>query len=564
MLGADETRKLKKIIKYCWYIGRHRGEECPGKELFLPGHFDRLLAVMDGCWNCVHNVSTIGEYIRVGLINKRISLLGEKDLVSALKSILSDHVRLIGVMLESEGLGPWLIGALRDSLDNAVNSSAFSRHDPPYVIVAVIGVDKPTGKYFVHVLPPPLSMLGLMCQALDSEKPLRVLMGFDYHSWEYRGGSGRVRVQGDLVLEVLRELDSGLDEAYINTVMALAVDTVLAGLYDYVDQAVKSRITRELSQIDSEEDNVPKAIMRGVFRASEDLLGVSIGIPEVSPVIPHDDQNEWLDVEYYMVDYAMLFVDKWTWFVDSPNNTYNKGLDYVRKASSIINVERILYKPLLTMGSAPRPQGIESKYYETLIGSLEQYEVPRPSTLRWRTDESQVIVDVTRPVNLIYTVMRSIVLDRLWSREPAGWAELCADPKSLDNMPKVLGSIGRRLCELWTSSRLFRIEVENHTIYAEARRVTGTLYATSILLKEAEAIARKMYYFARLSPEASCSLEALDAITRAFAAKTGEELVLLEGTVRIDHPEHGRAEIRFPKPVLARITTMNSWNIQQG
>ena len=563
MLGADEAKKLKKIIKYCWYIGRHRREECPGKELFLPGHFERLLAVMDSCWDCVLHASTVGDYIRVSLINKRIALLDSKDLVSGLKSYLSVHVRLIGVMLENEGLGPWLIGLLRDSLSNVVNSSAFSHHDP-YVIVVVIGVDKPTGKYFVHVLPPSLSMLGLMCQALNDERPLRVLMGFDYHSWEYRSGSGRVRVQGDLVLEVLREYDGSLDEAYNNTVMAIVVDTALAGLYDYVEQAVKSRITRELSQIDSEEDNVSKAILRGVFRASEDLLGVSIGIPELSHIIPQDDQNEWLGIEYYMVDYTMLFVDKWTWFADSPSDNSNKGLEYVRRASSIINVERILYKPVLAMGDAPRPHGIEAKYYETLIGSLEQYEAPKPSALRWITDKRQVIVDVTRPVNLIYTIMRAIVLGELWSREPEGWAKLCANPKSLDDIPKALRSIGRQLCEHWMSSRLSKITLENHTTYAEARRVTGTLYATSILLEEAEAIARKIYYFARSSSEASCTLEVLDTITRAFAAKTGEELVLLSGTVHIDHPEHGRAEIRFPKPVLTRITTMNSWNIQQG
>ncbi|MCE4620214.1 MAG: hypothetical protein F7C33_04235 [Desulfurococcales archaeon] len=517
---------------------------------------------MDTRWGCDLRVGRVGDYIVASLVSRELALLDKNYLISSLKSYFSSPFRLIGVTLENEGPGPWLIRALRDSLGDILNTAAFSDRSP-LVRVAVVGVDRPTGKFFVHILPPSISMLGFMCQALGDEKPLRVLMGFDYHLWEYKGGSGRVRVQGDLVLEVLQQYDGSLDEAYNNTVIALAVDNVLTGLFDYVELAVKSRISRELSQIDEEEDlgeeSVERAIMRGVFRASEDLLGVSIGIPEVQSLLPWIDEEVRRGTEYYRVDYSMLFADKWAWFAAGIHDD-SEVIEYVRKASSIVKADSILYKPLLAMSDAPRPQGIKPQYYEALTGRLEDYEVPKPSILHWIIDKRQIVVNVTRPVNLIYTIMRSIVLEKLWTREAREWARLCSDPRSLDGFPPLLRSIGRNLCDLWRSSRILRVTLENHTLYGEAYRVTGTLYATSVFLEEAETIIRKIYRFAKSPTGAACTLDVLDALSRGLAAKTGEELVLIEGSVYIDHPEHGRAEIRFPKPVLARITTMNSWN----
>ncbi len=82
------------------------------------------------------------------------------------------------------------------------------------VAALAVGVDRGSGKLYIHVFPRPLAAVvaSILAEGGLDEATLRELMGFDLQPWEplYRPEGGlRVRVQGDLVAEVLELCGGG-------------------------------------------------------------------------------------------------------------------------------------------------------------------------------------------------------------------------------------------------------------------------------------------------------------------------------------------------------------------
>lgn len=147
----------------------------------------------------------VGEYLVVVVSPASVRILPSKD------SILTLTLLFKSVMCTDNIVN--CRTPLLNMLDMMFRMNYRTPARPP-LSGLVLGVEPDTERIFAHLLPPTLAwaaaVLGLE-SALD-ERILRDIMGFDLQPWEAQGrlkAGTRVRVQGDLVVEVLDECPGG-------------------------------------------------------------------------------------------------------------------------------------------------------------------------------------------------------------------------------------------------------------------------------------------------------------------------------------------------------------------
>ncbi|MCE4624900.1 MAG: hypothetical protein F7C35_03435 [Desulfurococcales archaeon] len=166
------------------------------RNYFLEGHYSRFIKFLGSSSerDQVRRVR-VGEYIL--FVNERLLENCTEDVRGWVEDIIEGFREECPLYPE-----PGLFHVLREAIRG---SSVCSR--PP---LAVVGYDRDTRKLFAHVPPESLApLLSLNPESLRdggvSEGVVRALLGFTHHRWEVEDLKPglRVRVQGDLVLEVL-------------------------------------------------------------------------------------------------------------------------------------------------------------------------------------------------------------------------------------------------------------------------------------------------------------------------------------------------------------------------
>ena len=264
-----ERNVIEDLVDDC----RTNAWECPGKYEFLSSHKDRLERLLKHCQTCSRSVFRVGNYAVIGFQDPDIAGRDGSEILDVLREALLQVFSPYGSLASRAGLGPWLLNYLRTGI--GMISDWFNLDSgAPLALAAVIGSDSESGKLFAHILPPMHSLLALLCSERLEEGTLRLLMGFNKHYWEYEEGEERVRLQGDLVLQVIREYDyNSLDGASHNTVSALTVNSVLANVRNLIESRVKARVLERLDSTRLGGGIVEEAIASAVTEALEDMLG---------------------------------------------------------------------------------------------------------------------------------------------------------------------------------------------------------------------------------------------------------------------------------------------------
>ena len=532
---------VRELIEDCLDNPRN----CPGENAFLSGHNDRIRRLSTLCQECRRSFYIVGNYLLVSFQDPYIARRDDKEILDLLREALSIIFSPYKHLAAKAGPGAWILEYLRSGVGTIFDLFELDS-DRPLALAAVIGVDNESKKLFTHILPPMHSMITYLCRKRLKEKTIRLLMGFDKHYWEYTGGRGRLRIQGDLVMEVLREYAfERLDSTYHYTVSALTFDSILAYLRNYIEDIIKARVLEELERSRLEGLNVEKAIVNGVTQGLIEVIGEKIGRLEVRTLIPEREVPS--DTIVYQVYFTWLYVD------DGQYAPY-----FMHK--NPINTSKIIYKPVVRMGMTPKPDAPKMEYYEFLSGPLKEADGPRKSLLYWISSSSQILVDLTYPVNVAYTALSSILTSELRGTKGIDWSKFCRETAYLLN-PVILSKVKGIICKMEKSARISGINIENHKLSLEGFRITGTQYAHGVMLEYMNELINTIIEAGREPAMNLCQARFIDAISKAFALKTGEELVLVKDTVSVVHPEHGETAISFPRPVLARVTLLNTWDI---
>ncbi len=538
-----KPQEMKRLIKDCL----NNPKDCSGNNEFLSGHDSRIHRLSTLCQECRRAFYEVGNYLLVSFQDPDIVKISEKEVLDLLQEALSAIFSPYERLAARAGPGAWMLEYLHSGVSIITDLFGLDS-DRPLALAAVIGVDNESGRLFTHILPPMHSMLAYLCRERLEERTIRLLMGFDKHYWEYTGSRGRVRIQGDLVLEILREYDfERLDSAFHSTVSALTFDSILANLRNYIEVIIRARVLEELGRDQSEGLNIEEAIINGVTRGLIEIIGEKIGRLETRVIIP--DREVPGDIIVYQVYFTWLYVNDGQY---APYHFYKNPT----------NSSKILYRPVIRMGMAPKPEALKREYYEFLAGPLKEVDEPRESVLYWFSSSGQVLVDLTYPVNVAYTTLISILINELWGPRGIDWSKFCRGDVNISNLNFIiLSRVKGVICKMEKSARISGINIENHKLSLEGFRITGTQYAHGVIMEHIDELINAIIGAGREPATNRCQARFIDAISKAFALKTGEELVLVKGTVSVVHPEHGETVISFPRPVLARVTLLNTWDI---
>ncbi|MCE4611474.1 MAG: hypothetical protein F7B17_05845 [Desulfurococcales archaeon] len=198
------------------------------RRAFLEGHRERAIAYL--AYTFDRSLLRIPAFIRGGNGDARVKVLvgdvGEALVLTVADSsasrrpgILPFHEETLRGAVEALGLAGSLSAegggcsqlSLLD-LRGMLRVSLMRRALRYPVAGIVVGVDEDSGKLYAHTLPEPLaaSTASLILEGGLDSRVLRALLGFDLQPWESQGGlepGVRVRVQGDLVAEVIERCD---------------------------------------------------------------------------------------------------------------------------------------------------------------------------------------------------------------------------------------------------------------------------------------------------------------------------------------------------------------------
>ncbi|MCE4600506.1 MAG: hypothetical protein F7C38_02935 [Desulfurococcales archaeon] len=523
------------------------------REMFLEGHADRLKQLAESYKPGSLRIVDLGEYILVyhpsrveGHWSRLLEVLsGYTDKLKALaqsKASISSETAI-------NGIEPIIRQASRVDLDQPSAS--------------IIGEDWGLGKMFVHQLPPTHEALIHWCRdSLDSEV-IRSLMGFDYHYWEYPGDTGSVRVQGDIVVDILAAPLVGSCRVYsklvaneIKSILERNTAQLVKGLLEYHTRSILSNTPAGV--ISSINEAVSDALRRAFYSTLEDL-GVYMSGREMFDIALNEEQYESSKViKSYTAGLRILDPNEYRIFfiVWSDYRNFqrflNRGYGEPNTRQWVIPSRNYDLEPVV-IGSHWKLAGGKLRLDEIVV-SLEKLGL-------------MLRIDVSGLVKIIKMLFTSISVERV---EDLVSHILCGEPLPQNSLVTHFGSpyssllyklvynMARRYAR---GSRVSRLSVERHKVSftGSAYLLTETLYPASIYIRELTDAVEVLGYIAENGSSAECTRERVRTLSRLFGQKRGEVMLVASGSMKFTHPEHDTVVFRIGDSIVARITTLNTW-----
>lgn len=533
------------------------------REVFLEGHADRLKRLAESYEPGSLRIVDLGEYILV-YNPSRVEAHW-----SRLLEVLSGYTEKLKALAQSNA---------SISSETAINEiepivRQASRVDLDQPSASIIGEDWGLERMFVHQLPPTHEALIHWCRdSLDSEV-IRSLMGFDYHYWEYPGDTGSVRIQGDIVVDILDVPLTGSCRVYsklvaneISSVLKKNAAHLVKGLLEYYARSILSSTPAGL--IASLNEAVSDAVQRAFYSTLEDL-GIYVPAQAMPDIVSDEKQYENSKAIKSYTASLRLF---------NPNNEDIISFVASSRYRNLRAFFNGLYNFILASGyGEPEPNTrqwvIPSQSYDLEPVGVSSRE---PAGGELRLDDIVVPleklglvlrIDVSRLVKFIETLFTAIIVGRV---KPLVSHIVCGEPLPQDPIIARFSSpysslfyklVYNMVMEYARGSRISGLSLERHKVgfTGSVYLLTETLYPASIYIRELVDAVEVLGYIAENRSGAECTRERVRTLSRLFGQKRGEVMLVASGSMKFTHPEHDTVVFRIGDSIIARITTLNTW-----
>ncbi|MCE4626120.1 MAG: hypothetical protein F7B78_00500 [Desulfurococcales archaeon] len=558
MDSSELITLLKKVIEYDYTRSY--------AESFLPGHLPRLynkLLDVDPKNIRHYKVDEYNVFIVTDNVKKYMDLM--KSAIRSLKAVF-DETESLGRNL---GIGEWVLdyaSTIRNTLSHDL------RQETIPIGAFIVGKDVEAERYFIHILPLPMSVLLYKCRRRLTPNIVKAVMGFDFNYWEYQGGPGRVRVQGDLVIEVIHNYKDqspcqALTEFYYNEIH----NTIKSIRRDVIYQRLTYRILREIEAdhvIMRKNKNFIQYLAAVLTFASnyviKDLLGKRH--PDVGFEVR-------LTPRYEYVDGKMSFLKMTVYIVDLDNNyphhlaRLNKIINSIddkktNRTSKDEKYENSLYTRTgelinldlndmnLLLGSY-----VKGSLYSRIMHEFSQHE------LYLSLDNVIIAIDIDDLVDFIDYYVEKRLEETLYTK--LSW-DICGEPSKSSHWGSTIfdGVVSNTAYFTRYVLGLSKITIDRHEIELSGIDLTHSLTAKALRIKsDYEGILTvKKYLLDTKRPNTTtlCTREVVDALARFFGTKEGEIYALVENDIDLYHPEHGSHRFEIKHPTIVKFTLLNS------
>lgn len=517
----------------------------------MEGHLDRLDTLIDvwGAKSLI--VRRAGEYILV--YSRRAVQKAYRALVDAISGFVEailENQPLETLERRIPGLGlPPLLDSAAEKLERSGGA-------------VVIGVDRETGKVFVHTLPWFMAgFIGLAGEHVD-EDLVRALMGFDYNPWEGEAEEGSIiRLQGDMAVRLIRYFASD-GEAVRWVAGALLRYRLANAIYKAGLLAVEEASmilldhTKKTGSLTRIAYTVPMALAYGISKSYGDLIEERGGnIVEISIETRTPDQRVRPLSEPILVK-AYVEADKVSFSRRLRDCIHREGRVCTGVEDTVVALNRVL-----EIASSLDSNADLSDVY--LYAGGHMISVTGLDDVM-ATVASRIEDRIQDIINNLFTGEAGALGDGDSSIQvdggDSGWG-LLGEMASAE-LPRIRAVVKEAEVEVVVDDHSITVTgvVIDDVLVARALTLSYMAELASIIIERANNVSESKRLFRMIRRRRGEWRDILMALIRLLSIKTGTRYVLVLGdhVIEARHPEHGESSIGLPGPALVELTSLNT------